>query len=70
MTNQDMFVDLETYSSVDLTKSGLYKYVQAPDFTILLLGYAFGDGAVSYTHLRLLPNDAHLGGMDVDYSMF
>lgn len=28
-------VDLETYSSVDLKKSGLYKYAQSPDFDIL-----------------------------------
>lgn len=33
-------VDIETYSSVDLKKSGLYRYVQAPDFQILLLAYS------------------------------
>ncbi|MGI6201024.1 MAG: DNA polymerase [Christensenellales bacterium] len=60
MTNQDMFVDLETYSSVDLTKSGLYKYVQAPDFTILLLGYAFGDGAVQVIDLTEEPLPAKI----------
>lgn len=37
-------IDLETFSSVDIGKSGLYKYVQAPDFQILLFGYSF-DGA-------------------------
>ena len=36
-------IDIETYSSVDLKKSGLYKYVQAPDFQILLLAYSWGD---------------------------
>lgn len=60
MTNQDMFVDLETYSSVDLTKSGLYKYVQAPDFTILLLGYAFGDGEVQVIDLTEEPLPAKI----------
>nr|WP_319488498.1 DNA polymerase [uncultured Caproiciproducens sp.] len=37
-------IDLETYSSVPITKSGLYKYVQSPDFQILLFGYSL-DGA-------------------------
>jgi DNA polymerase bacteriophage-type len=32
-------IDIETYSSEDLTKSGVYKYVQADDFEILLLAY-------------------------------
>lgn len=34
-------IDIETYSSVDLKKAGLYKYVQSPDFTILLFAYSF-----------------------------
>ncbi len=37
-------VDLETYSSVPINKAGLYKYVQSPDFEILLFGYSL-DGA-------------------------
>lgn len=37
-------IDLETYSSVDIQKSGLYKYVQSPDFEILLFAYSL-DGA-------------------------
>ena len=38
-----MGVDIETYSSVDLLKSGVYRYVEAPDFDILLIGYKFDD---------------------------
>lgn len=38
-----MGVDIETYSSVDLLKSGVYRYVGAPDFDILLIGYKFDD---------------------------
>jgi len=38
---QHLSIDIETYSSVDLLKSGLYKYVQSPDFQILLLAYSF-----------------------------
>ncbi len=33
-------IDLETYSSVPIDKAGLYKYVQSPDFSILLLAYS------------------------------
>lgn len=34
-----MGVDIETYSSVDLQKAGVRPYTEAPDFTILLIGY-------------------------------
>ena len=34
-------IDIETFSSVDLKKSGMYKYVQSPDFQILLFAYAY-----------------------------
>lgn len=33
-------IDIETYSSVDIKKSGLYKYVQSPDFEVLLFAYS------------------------------
>lgn len=32
-------IDLETYSSVDLGKTSVYRYVESPDFDILLFGY-------------------------------
>lgn len=35
-------MDIETYSDVDLTKCGVYAYSNSPNFTILLLAYAFG----------------------------
>lgn len=37
-------IDLETYSSVDLGKSSVYRYVESPDFDILLLGFS-ADGS-------------------------
>lgn len=37
-------IDLETYSSVDIRSAGLYKYVQSPDFDVLLFAYSV-DGA-------------------------
>ena len=39
-------IDIETYSSIELKTSGVYKYVEAPDFEILLLSYALGDEPV------------------------
>jgi len=33
-------IDIETYSSADLIKSGVYKYVESPDFTILLFAFS------------------------------
>lgn len=38
-----LHIDLETYSSVDIGKAGLYRYAQSPDFEILLFAYSFGD---------------------------
>ena len=39
-------LDLETYSSADLNKTGVYKYVASPDFEILLFGYSVNGGPV------------------------
>ena len=39
-------IDIETKSSVDIGKAGLYKYAQSEDFEILLLAYRFGDDPV------------------------
>lgn len=41
-----LHIDLETFSSVDLAKCGLYKYAESDDFRILLFGYAYDDGPV------------------------
>ena len=38
-----MGVDIETYSSVDLAKAGVYAYAEAPDFEVLIIGYKFDD---------------------------
>ena len=37
-------IDIESYSSVDLTKSGVYKYAESPDFQIILFGYSVDGG--------------------------
>lgn len=36
---KDLSIDIETYSDVDIKKSGLYKYVQSPSFQIMLFAY-------------------------------
>ena len=41
-----LYVDTETYSSIDLSKAGAFKYMEAPDFGILLLPYAWNDEPV------------------------
>lgn len=44
-------IDIETYSSVDLPSCGVYAYASAPDFEILLFGYAMDDGSVKVVDL-------------------
>lgn len=44
-------IDLETYSSVDLGKSGVYKYAESEDFEILLFAYSIDDGEVKVMDL-------------------
>jgi len=44
-------IDIETYSSIDLLKSGVYRYAEAPDFEILLFGYAFDDEEIQVIDL-------------------
>lgn len=43
---QYLSIDIETYSSVNLQKAGVYKYAESPDFDILLFGYSVDGGAV------------------------
>ena len=41
-----LLIDLETYSSVDISKAGAFRYTESPDFEILLLAYAWDNGPV------------------------
>lgn len=53
-------IDLETYSSVDIKKSGVYPYVEAPDFEILLFAYAWDDEPITvidFTDFEEPPDD-------------
>ena len=44
-------LDIETYSSVDLNKSSVYRYSEAPDFEILLFGYSVDDNPMQVVDL-------------------
>lgn len=44
-------IDLETYSSVDLKKSGMFKYIESPDFQILLFAYSINGEPVQVIDL-------------------
>ena len=45
-------IDLETRSGADITKTGSYRYIQDPDFKILLFGYRVDDGPVQVIDLE------------------
>ena len=55
---KDLFIDLETSSSVDLAGAGVYRYAEARDFKILLLAYSVDGGPVEIAdiaHYELIP---------------
>ena len=55
---KNLSIDIETFSSVNLAKSGVYRYAESPDFEILLFGYSMDGGpvqAVDFTQSEELP---------------
>jgi DNA polymerase len=46
MTQDVLWIDIETYSPVDLAKAGVYKYTEHPDWRILMCSWALNDGPV------------------------
>lgn len=48
---KELGIDIETYSSRDLSKCGVYKYVEAPDFAVLLFAYSIDNGPVTCVDL-------------------
>ena len=46
-------IDIETYSSENLQKSGVYRYAEAPDFRVLLIGWSLDGGPVEVDDLSL-----------------
>lgn len=49
-----MNIDIETYSSNDILKCGVYKYVEAKDFEILIIAYSIDGGSVSAIDMTML----------------
>lgn len=39
-----LFIDIESFSDADLTKTGVYKYAESPLFEVLLFGYSMDGG--------------------------
>lgn len=57
---KEMSIDLETYSDVDISKCGAYKYVESDNFEILLFGVSINDGEVQVFDLACgdtIPDD-------------
>ena len=57
---KNLSIDIETYSSEDLAKAGVYRYAEAPDFRILLFGCSVNGGPVEVYDLAsggVLPDD-------------
>lgn len=48
---QTLSIDIETYSDVNLSKCGVYKYAESPDFEILLFGYSVDGSEVTVIDL-------------------
>lgn len=46
-------IDIETFSSVNLSKSGVYRYCESPDFEILLFAYSVDGGDVKVVDLAM-----------------
>jgi DNA polymerase bacteriophage-type len=62
-------IDIETFSSVDLGKCGVYRYVDSPDFTILLFAFAFDEEETRIVDLangETLPKEVIQALMDKD----
>jgi len=50
---KELWIDIETYSSISLPDCGVYKYAESEDFEILLFGYAYDDEPVRVIELAL-----------------
>ena len=48
---KEIAIDIETYSGADLSRSGVYRYCEDPDFEILLFGYSVDDSPVQVIDL-------------------
>jgi len=60
-----LILDTETYSATDLNKSGVYRYVEDPDFQVLMCAWSLDGGPVRVTIGQQQILD-ELGGMLTD----
>ena len=49
---KELFIDIETYSDIDLAKCGVYRYAQSINFEILLFAYSIDQGQVNVVDLK------------------
>ena len=64
---RNISLDIETYSSTELAKCGVYKYAEAPDFEILLLSYSMDGGPVMTVDIacgELFPPEVQVALLD------
>ncbi|MCE5669535.1 DNA polymerase [Staphylococcus pseudintermedius] len=61
-----MNIDIETYSSNDISKCGVYKYVEAEDFEILIIAYSIDGSPVSAIDMTKVDNEP----FHADYETF
>lgn len=50
---KELGVDIETFSSVNLTKAGVHKYVESPDFELMLFQYSVDGGPAQHVSPHL-----------------
>ena len=65
---ESISLDIETYSSVDLSKSGVYKYAESKDFDIILFAYSVDYGEIKVIDLTKgeeIPQDIKLAFKDI-----
>ena len=51
-TMKELFIDIETYSDMDLAKCGVYRYAQSINFEILLFAYLVDGGEVHVVDIK------------------
>lgn len=65
-TKKTLSIDIETFSTVDLSKAGVYKYAEDSSFEVMLLAYAWGDEPVQVIDLteQTLPRELFVALID------
>lgn len=49
---KELFIDIETYSDIDLAKCGVYRYAQSVNFEVLLFAYSIDGGEVHVVDIK------------------